>query len=148
MLRKDSAEPLVIKFGGTSVGDGAAFVRAAKIAAGAAHERPVAVVVSAMGGTTDTLLGYAESVAKGFGRTATGATREGSIAELHRTLSERHLRAAHEAVSEEHLPEAEERISALLKQLVEAIDAPVEKAARSEERRVGKECRSRWSPYH
>ena len=23
-----------------------------------------------------------------------------------------------------------------------------EKAARSEERRVGKECRSRWSPYH
>ena len=26
--------------------------------------------------------------------------------------------------------------------------APEEKAARSEERRVGKECRSRWSPYH
>ena len=27
--------------------------------------------------------------------------------------------------------------------------APVEKAKdRSEERRVGKECRSRWSPYH
>src|SRR5256885_17084190 len=24
----------------------------------------------------------------------------------------------------------------------------VEKAVRSEERRVGKECRSRWSPYH
>ena len=23
-----------------------------------------------------------------------------------------------------------------------------EKAVRSEERRVGKECRSRWSPYH
>ena len=23
-----------------------------------------------------------------------------------------------------------------------------EKAPRSEERRVGKECRSRWSPYH
>ena len=23
-----------------------------------------------------------------------------------------------------------------------------EKVARSEERRVGKECRSRWSPYH
>src|SRR2546421_2530375 len=26
--------------------------------------------------------------------------------------------------------------------------APVEFPARSEERRVGKECRSRWSPYH
>ena len=26
--------------------------------------------------------------------------------------------------------------------------ASVERAPRSEERRVGKECRSRWSPYH
>src|SRR2546422_11327100 len=25
---------------------------------------------------------------------------------------------------------------------------PIKKASRSEERRVGKECRSRWSPYH
>ena len=25
---------------------------------------------------------------------------------------------------------------------------PVRKTTRSEERRVGKECRSRWSPYH
>ena len=28
------------------------------------------------------------------------------------------------------------------------VDALVEHAKRSEERRVGKECRSRWSPYH
>ena len=27
-------------------------------------------------------------------------------------------------------------------------DMPEESAPRSEERRVGKECRSRWSPYH
>src|SRR3712207_9170807 len=27
-------------------------------------------------------------------------------------------------------------------------EAPVDFFARSEERRVGKECRSRWSPYH
>src|ERR1041384_5531833 len=27
-------------------------------------------------------------------------------------------------------------------------DAPRSKLIRSEERRVGKECRSRWSPYH
>src|SRR2546430_17660398 len=26
--------------------------------------------------------------------------------------------------------------------------APAQEVARSEERRVGKECRSRWSPYH
>ena len=28
------------------------------------------------------------------------------------------------------------------------IDGLVKKIPRSEERRVGKECRSRWSPYH
>ena len=28
------------------------------------------------------------------------------------------------------------------------VGAPVDLIARSEERRVGKECRSRWSPYH
>ena len=27
-------------------------------------------------------------------------------------------------------------------------ETPAKKTARSEERRVGKECRSRWSPYH
>ena len=30
----------------------------------------------------------------------------------------------------------------------ESLPAKVELSARSEERRVGKECRSRWSPYH
>ena len=28
------------------------------------------------------------------------------------------------------------------------IPATIQELARSEERRVGKECRSRWSPYH
>ena len=31
---------------------------------------------------------------------------------------------------------------------IEKISDTVEKQLRSEERRVGKECRSRWSPYH
>ena len=39
-----SGGPLVIKFGGTSVGDGACFTRAARIAIEAAQGRPVAVV--------------------------------------------------------------------------------------------------------
>ena len=30
----------------------------------------------------------------------------------------------------------------------EYVQMCMEKAKRSEERRVGKECRSRWSPYH
>ena len=29
-----------------------------------------------------------------------------------------------------------------------AVDVSIKKLGRSEERRVGKECRSRWSPYH
>ena len=33
------------------------------------------------------------------------------------------------------------------KRLVDFIQAKMDKM-RSEERRVGKECRSRWSPYH
>ena len=32
-------------------------------------------------------------------------------------------------------------------QVLRGIDLEIEKG-RSEERRVGKECRSRWSPYH
>ena len=36
-----------------------------------------------------------------------------------------------------------------LSEIQDSIDwGPIEKALRSEERRVGKECRSRWSPYH
>ena len=31
---------------------------------------------------------------------------------------------------------------------LEMLDVINEKLTRSEERRVGKECRSRWSPYH
>ena len=27
-------------------------------------------------------------------------------------------------------------------------ESPLKESSRSEERRVGKECRSRWSPYH
>ena len=33
-------------------------------------------------------------------------------------------------------------------QTVNSLDDHLDEAARSEERRVGKECRSRWSPYH
>jgi aspartate kinase len=121
--------PLVIKFGGTSVGGGAQFTRAAAIAAGAARSRPVAVVVSAMSGTTDTLLGYAESTYGTDGRTSYGATSEGSLVELHRTLHERHLRAAREAVSPEHLPGVEERLIVLLERLARTLGEPYENPA-------------------
>ncbi|MCA1737543.1 MAG: aspartate kinase [Actinobacteria bacterium] len=117
--------PLVIKFGGTSVGDGAAFLRAAEIVAEAAKDRPVAVVVSAMAGTTDALLGFVVATGGRSLRTSTGATHEGSLAELNRTLADGYLRAARESVSPEHLPEVEERLLMLLERLVESVEAPV-----------------------
>ena len=107
--------PLIIKFGGTSVGDGARFVRAARIAAEAARERPVVVVVSAMGGTTDLLLRHARMA---FDEAAD------SSADLQRALADRHLAAAREAVSGERLPLVEERVLGLLGELVEAVRTP------------------------
>jgi aspartate kinase len=126
--------PLVIKFGGTSVGGGAEFVRAARIAAEAAANRPVAVVVSAMSGTTDILLGYARMSPGWVRRTLKRETHEASVAELRRALAERHLLAAREAVDPERLPEVEGRIVDLLGELEEAIEAPSEnlKARRDE----------------
>ena len=34
------------------------------------------------------------------------------------------------------------------KDRIDECDAKLQAMARSEERRVGKECKSRWSPYH
>jgi aspartate kinase len=127
-------QPLVIKFGGTSVGGGGEFVRAARIAADAAANRPVAVVVSAMGGTTDTLLGYARMSSGWVRQTLNQETHEASVAELRRALAERHLLAAREAVDPERLPEVEGGIVDLLGGLEEAIEAPSDnlKARRDE----------------
>src|SRR4028118_2149122 len=94
--------PLVIKFGGTSVGGGAAFSRAASIAAEAARGRPVAVGVPAMSGGPNLLLGHASGVVDTDGR-ATGELRE--------ALAERHLRAIREAVAPERQPAVEGRAS-------------------------------------
>jgi aspartate kinase len=116
--------PLVMKFGGTSVGGGEQLARAAAIAVEAARTRPVAVVVSAMSGTTDTLLGYADATAGAFADSSLLTTTDaiapdgdGSFAELRETLAERHLRAAREVVPGEHLPEVESEILGLLDNL-------------------------------
>ena len=50
-------------------------------------------------------------------------------------------------------PKANEQVIATIENLEKASDKELEEMAtnlttRSEERRVGKECRSRWSPYH
>ena len=110
------------------MGGGEEFVRAARIAAEAAGERPVAVVVSAMGGTTDTLLGYARMSSGWVRETIKDETHGASIAELRRMLAERHLHAAREAVAAERLEEVEGRVIDLLGELEEAIAAPSDNA--------------------
>ena len=112
--------PLVIKFGGTSVGSGAAIGRAAAIAADAARARPVAVVVSAMSGVTNLLLAYAVG----------GGDPQG----LRQTLAERHLQAIREAVAPGRRAEVEGRVLGLLDGLIEAAGRQAEsvKARRAE----------------
>ena len=120
MREAASDSPLVIKCGGTSVGGGAAFSRAASIAAEASRDRSVAVVVSAMSGVTNLLLAHA----------ADG----GAPQALRETLAERHLQAIGEAVAPGRRAEVEERVLGLLDGLVEAAGRPAEskKARRAE----------------
>ena len=56
---------VVMKFGGTSVGDASCIARTAKIIAGAAKENPCVVVVSAMSGVTNRLIEAAKTAEGG-----------------------------------------------------------------------------------
>jgi aspartate kinase len=64
-----STKPTIIKFGGTSVEDSAAFSNVARIVQSASPER-VVVVVSAMGGFTNALLSGVEKAIDGDARAA------------------------------------------------------------------------------
>jgi aspartate kinase len=75
---------IVVKFGGTSVGDAAAIGRAAEIVRGRMPGRPL-VVVSAMAGVTNALIGIAEQASRGHLVGAVQAVE---------ALRERHLAAA------------------------------------------------------
>src|SRR5689334_24616413 len=66
------------------------------------------------------------------------------------TISERQMVPAIDRV-QEAIGRAERALSLRIADRVDDATASTEVAwqtARSEERRVGKECRSRWSPYH
>ena len=57
----------------------------------------------------------------------------------------------HNAYMIEHLGDYMSRVKGELKLIskhASMVTTQVEQVLRSEERRVGKECRSRWSPYH
>ena len=53
-----------------------------------------------------------------------------------------------ETETEGKLQQAEGKIKEVAEDAKNAIKGAVNHTTRSEERRVGKECRSRWSPYH
>jgi len=100
----------VMKFGGTSVGDSKRIRGAAEIAAEAAKERAVVVVVSAMSGVTNTLIAAA-------GKAATGD--ESAADALAKSLQKKH----HEVIGE-LISDTEKR-----RGLVIEIDALIERAA-------------------
>jgi aspartate kinase len=103
---------LIMKFGGTSVGSAERMRASARIAAEAAGSRPVAIVVSAMSGITDLLLGTM--------RHAEAGDRAGMEANL------ANLRRRHQDVCRELLPAA--RIEPVLAE-IETLAAEFERLA-------------------
>jgi aspartokinase/homoserine dehydrogenase 1 len=71
----------VMKFGGTSVGDAACIARTAQIIAQGTKENACLVVVSAMSGVTDRLIGAAKDAARG--ESAAGATMTEELRKQH-----------------------------------------------------------------
>lgn len=96
-----------MKFGGTSVGDGACIRRAAEIVAAAAKDHSIVVVVSAMSGVTNQLVTAAHEAAKGNSEVA---------AKLAETLQQQHQEAA------AHLVKDNERRAQLGDELSRIID--------------------------
>ena len=98
---------IVMKFGGTSVEDGAAIKRAADIVLGRLEQRPV-VVVSALAGVTDSLLAMSKAAASGSLPQAM---------ELLRQVRQRHLEVLSALVSSADEAAVRERIHSLVDSL-------------------------------
>lgn len=105
---------IVMKFGGTSVGDAEAIARTGTIVATRAEQEPI-VVVSALAGVTNALIGLAEQAAKGQ---LIGALRavEG--------LRERHLAQAEKLLGEdENCADVCAELSAMIDELAHLAEA-------------------------
>ena len=104
---------LVMKFGGTSLGDGERIRRAAELVKSHLDENEVMVVCSAMNGVTDTLFTLVEKAARG---------RERDVGRILGELEERHVRAVEKAVAPGSWRErAEELIRRDLEELRRAV---------------------------
>lgn len=123
---------IVHKFGGTSVGDAGRIASVAEIIAAGHASGPVAVVVSAVRGTTDRLIAGARAAAAGQARAAE-ETREW-IESRHRPLILELLGGSEEAARvEDHL----ESLLRALSKLLESISVLGELTARGHDAVVG-----------
>jgi aspartate kinase len=105
---------IVVKFGGTSVGDAAAIQRTADIVRSRLPRKPV-VVVSALGGTTNALIAIGEQSAKGH---LIGALRGVE------TMRERHLRECQSLLGGgDHADEVAAELSAMCDELAHLAEA-------------------------
>jgi bifunctional aspartokinase / homoserine dehydrogenase 1 len=98
----------VMKFGGTSVGDATCIARAAQIAASAAKEKRVVVVVSAISGVTNRLIDAAKRAGEGdveAGRTLIDALCQQHYTVLAALVSDESSRTAIERTLKEILTE-------------------------------------------
>lgn len=91
----------VLKFGGSSLLDGRRITAVSRIIEAAAREAPVVVVVSAMGGVTDELIGAAEAAVRG--------ARDPLEA-----LERRHLTVVEEVARDDEWPRLCERVTVLI----------------------------------
>ena len=111
-----SASPTVLKFGGTSVGDAAAFERAAGIVRSHGGARPV-VVVSAMSKVTDGLLAALEAAARD---PAAALESLRPLLERHRVVAQRLLAPDAAGTFQDQLDRAHQALANLLQQVKQA----------------------------
>jgi aspartate kinase len=111
-----SASPTVLKFGGTSVGDAAAFERAAGIVRSHGGARPV-VVVSAMSRVTDGLLAALEAAARD---SAAALESLRPLLERHRVVAQRLLAPDAAGTFQAQLDRAQQALAELLQRVKQA----------------------------
>ena len=75
-----------------------------------------------------------------------GVSKNASQDEIKKAFRKK-ARQYHPDVNKDNPKEAEAKFKEA-NEAYEVLSDETKKAQRSEERRVGKECRSRWSPYH
>jgi aspartate kinase len=107
LTQTEARKPLIVmKFGGTSVGNAERMQHVAEIVAGHAQQAEVLVVVSAMGGVTDILIRAATEASKGDREHWKNARQE--LARRHREVADQLLPATEQATV---LPRLAERMS-------------------------------------